>query len=213
MIVRGIMLGIKKDGISWLKDLYTYDGSDAFIENYLGWHDERLTSEVLKTPSGYARDIFLRLSNRRLFKLVYDGKPPDFTPATRRIIFEADKALFAKIEAKIASVYGWDPNLVCARKLTHKSVRTQATTNEGQITVIKPGAKSVFDEESALFKSINDAIREEFVQVYAPVTYKDEKEKKKLQEEYHRDITAMIEQLANPQKPLPLNVAAERPSA
>ncbi len=214
MIVRGIMLGIKKDGISWLKDLYTYDGSGAFIENYLGWHDERLTSEVVKkdTPDGYAKEIFRRLSDRRLFKRVYAGRPPDFAPATRRILFEADKALFTKIEAKIASTYGWDQNLVFAKKITHKSVRTQATTNEGQITVIKPGERSVFDEESALFKSINDAIREEFVEVYAPVSYKDEKEKKKLQNEYHRDITAMIEQIANRQKPLPLSVA-ERPTA
>lgn len=215
MIVRGIMLGIRKDGISWLKDLYTYDGSDAFVENYLGWHDERLTSEVLRkdTPDGYAKDIFQRLSYRRLFKRVYHGRPQDFTPATRRILFEADKALLTKIEAKIASTYGWDHNLVLAKKITHKSVRTQATSSEGQITVIKPGEKSVFDEESALFKSINDAIREEFFEVYAPVTYKDEKEKKKLHTDYRQDVTAMIEQIANPQKTLPLSPTTERPSA
>jgi len=215
MIVRGVLLGITTDKIDWLRRLYAYDGSDTFVSEYVTWHDEKLVSEILsdRTPDGYAKELFRRLSNRRLFKSVYDGRPADFNSFTRNALFQGDKSLHRRIETEIARVYEWDPNLVFLRTMTHKSAKTQATTNEGQITVLKPGGPSVFDEESALFKSINDAIQEQFVQVYAPVEYKDEREKKKLQSEYHRDITAIIEKLANPQPVLPLRAAAERPSA
>jgi uncharacterized protein len=47
MIERGIRLGIKKDGIKWLKHLYSYDGSKQYLEEYLQWNDERLLNRLL----------------------------------------------------------------------------------------------------------------------------------------------------------------------
>jgi uncharacterized protein len=35
MIVRGIELGIEKDGIGWLTNLYSYKASGEYLENYL----------------------------------------------------------------------------------------------------------------------------------------------------------------------------------
>ena len=41
MIIRGIELAIR-DGNQELKQLYQYDGTSKFIENYMEYHDEQL---------------------------------------------------------------------------------------------------------------------------------------------------------------------------
>src|SRR5579872_2692020 len=131
MIVRGIKLGISQDGIGILKDLYGYDGSEAFLENYLEWNDERLMASLVNdSADGYAKEIFTRLSERRLFKRIFHGKPMDFSPGTRRNLFDNNKALFRRIEGLIATTYDFDQNLVLMKQVTHKSVRSQVTTNE-----------------------------------------------------------------------------------
>jgi hypothetical protein len=63
MIARGIDLGIEEDKILWLKTLFSYDGSDEYIEEYLTWFDDRIINEILgeHTPDGYAKDMFARL--------------------------------------------------------------------------------------------------------------------------------------------------------
>src|SRR3989338_9561137 len=74
MIARAIDLGIEEDKISWLKNLYSYDGSDEYIQEYLAWSDDRLINQILdnQTPDGYAKDLFTRLQNRQLLKCIFD---------------------------------------------------------------------------------------------------------------------------------------------
>jgi HD superfamily phosphohydrolase len=52
MIIRGITLGIELDKIDWLRQLYTYDDTEEFLQTYLFWDDGRLVKEMLdeKTP-------------------------------------------------------------------------------------------------------------------------------------------------------------------
>src|SRR5262249_3216027 len=56
MIRRGIYLGIVADSIDWLMRLYTFDGSQDFVEKYVSWNDERLFTTMLSdaTPAGRA---------------------------------------------------------------------------------------------------------------------------------------------------------------
>jgi len=197
MIVRGISLGIESDKIDWLKDLYSYDGSEQYIFNYLTWDDERLTTRLLDrdTPDGYAKGFFKRLAERRLLKRIFSGRPTDFKdPEIRKRVFEASDTFLKALEEQVANKYSFDKNLVIAQPVSLKSVRAQ--TSEGEIIVLHPDGARPFHEESALFRSIDEAIREQYLEVYAPVEYADEKQKKRKRREFHSEIILLIEGLA-----------------
>ena len=199
MIHRGILLGIEKDNIAWLRDLYSFDGSPEFLENYLMWHDERLFSEILRpeVPEGYARMIFQQLQDRKLLKMVFEAQEHDFAdPQVRRILFGDSTDFFGQLEEKIAAAYGFDKNLVIAKRLSFKS----ATRTESDIVVLRPGGRRLFRDESALFSSVNQSIQEQYFHIYAPVSYKDDREKRKRQTEFFTEITKMITELLIPGK-------------
>jgi HD superfamily phosphohydrolase len=68
MVVRAIVLGIEEDNIAGLRQLYTYDGEDVFVSNYVRWDDARFMMEFgSNTLNGtYCHDIVKRLSEHRL---------------------------------------------------------------------------------------------------------------------------------------------------
>ena len=107
MIARAISLGIEKDRIKWLEGVYSYDGSEEYIQEYLNWYDDRLISHVLDdnaTPDGFAKDIFKRLQQRRLFKVIFDADPNDFpNPNTRNFVFGNSTNFFPRLNAKSPS--------------------------------------------------------------------------------------------------------------
>lgn len=47
MIERAISIGIEQDQIPWLRALYHYDGTPEFVNEYLQWSDDRLSSEMI----------------------------------------------------------------------------------------------------------------------------------------------------------------------
>jgi HD superfamily phosphohydrolase len=202
MIERAIFLGIEQDNIGWLRALYSYDGTSGFIEEYLQWNDERLMNEVLHQKGSRVKDLFDRLRERRLFKCIFDVDQNDFPdPSTRNFVFAGSKDFYKPLEEQVAKQFGFDPNHVIAYGVTFNS----ATKTESQIPVLHKTKTTLFDDESALFKSVDQQIREQHFHIYAPVEYKgDEKQKKKKYREYKEAILKMIQTLANPQQELPL---------
>ncbi len=201
MITRGISLGIELDGIGWLRDLYSYDGSAKFIQNYLEWHDDRLVTEILSsaTPEGYAKEMFRRLAERRLLKRIVSYRPAGFKnypPEVLKRVFEADEQFRAALEREVAARFSFDKNLVIVELVRLKSV-AQVTGTEGQIIVLSPDGPRPFHEESALFRSIDAATSEErYLEVYAPVQYKDDRDKRSKRTEFHAQIAEMAAKLA-----------------
>jgi HD superfamily phosphohydrolase len=202
MIARAIDLGIEEDKIPWLKSLYSYDGSDAYIEEYLTWFDDRIISEILdkRTPDGYAKDLFTRLQNRRLLKCIFDVDANDFPdPLIRNSVFGDSKDFHKPLERAIAESFGFDKNYVIAYTISFDS----AARTESEIPVIHRTKTTLFHDESALFKSVDQKIREQRFQIYAPAKYRDEKEKRKKIREFESEILKLIAGLVNPQQTLP----------
>ena len=203
MVARAIDLGIEEDKIDWLKSLYSYDGSDGYIEEYLKWSDDRLINEILRQSDGkgYAKDFFERLYNRRLFKCILDVGQNDFPDATvRNFVFSDSKAFYKPLEIAIADHFKWDKNHVIAYTISFDS----AARTESEIPVVRRTKTTLFHDESALFKSVDLKIREQRFHIYAPMTYQDEKHKKKSEREFKNIILAMIVELADRQAKLPL---------
>ncbi len=203
MIGRGIILGIEQDNIDWLKALYSYDGSTEFVQNYVEWHDDRLVTEILRkeTPDGKAKTMFRRLYDRKLLKCICRMTGKDFPDAVLRSqVFTGSTGFLSDLEKEIARVYEFDQDFVIANLVTFKS----ATRTESDIVVLSPSGSTLFRDESALFRSVNQSIQEEYVEVYAPVEYGDDDcEKQRREHEFQSDIVKMIENLlkANGNKP------------
>jgi hypothetical protein len=200
MISRGIALGIEEDKVTWLKDLYSYDGSKEHTREFLRWHDDLLISEILsdRTKKGYAKGIFKRLAERRLFKCIFSVNEREFTkPEIRKAVFAGSADLHRPLEKAIAEAYKLDKNLVIANTVSLKP----ATKTESEVMVLDPaGPPRVFHDASTFFRSVNEAIREEKLEVYAPVEFSDDRDKKKRMGDYHREILEIVKRVASPKK-------------
>jgi hypothetical protein len=199
MIVRGIELGIQKDGLSWLKELYAYDGSEAFIRNYLDWDDDKMVRRILGggDVKGYAHRMFDRLVNRRLFKRVLRVNFNDIDPPGRRLLLQEDpgkmREVQKEVECEVAKhLTGVDESLVIARIVKQKS----AAKTEAAILVVRTdGAPREFRQESTLFNSIDAAIQEQYLDVYAPVSWADIHDKKEKLASYRREILPAVNEM------------------
>ena len=201
MIERAILLGIEEDKIGWLIALFSYDGTKEFIREYVKWGDDRLMSEVLHQDDSLIKDMFDRLRERRLFKCILDVNTNDFPePSTRNFVFAGSKQFYKPLEQEIAKEFGFNPHHVIAYGIAFPA----ATGTESQVPVLHRQRKpTLFNDESALFKSADQKIREQQFHVYAPIEISgDEKQKKKRFREFREGSLKIIENLANPQQPL-----------
>lgn len=200
MIERGIVLGIEEDKISWLKDLYAFDGSNEHLKEYLEWHDEKLILEVLsnRTPKGFAKQIFTRLRNRELLKCIFSASEKEFdtvAPEIRRVVFTEPERIRVPLEKLVADTYKYEKHLVIVKIVKFKP----ATHTESEIMVLQPAQPTPFHQASTLFSSVDEAIKEQRIEIYAPASY-EERDKKKQLRDFHNQIFEMIVSLAHPQK-------------
>lgn len=199
MIVRGIRLGIEVDGIDFLRRLYTYEGSPEFLHNYLSWDDERLVKEILDdgTKRGYAKSIFERLSERRLFKEILNVRLKELDALARKALLEAADAnkemeVMKEIEKAVADTARFDEHLVIAKVVRQKS----AAQTEGSILVERPDSSvREFREESTLFASIDSAIQDQYLSLYASIEWKDPADKRRKREQFEKELVPLINDL------------------
>ncbi|WP_131821630.1 hypothetical protein [Desulfofundulus australicus] len=188
-------LGIVEDKLDYLVRLYKFDGTEDFLAEWLEWDDQRLAVTVCsrETPDGYCKMLFKNLLARRLHKRIFSQNIRDFTdPMVKLRLSEKFSEVAEAIESTVGEQIGLDPKLVIANKYTIRSVREQSQNSVGPIMVVKPGMKVTFEEESTLFRSINEAEKDEFIEVYAPVEFRDEKDKRIKLREYAEVISAII---------------------
>lgn len=207
MLVRAIRLGIDVENNDELRTLYTYDGSSQFFDNYRAWDDARFTTTFGTGPVGTSpcRELIARLRERRLLKRVFTSTLEEFeNPELREVLTKIEKKesaadrlkLEEAIAAEVQKVAGGtvDPRLVIIHVYTIKSVRVSSRNDEGSILVARAGQDPVpFEEESALFRSINEGYTEGYVEVYAPVTWDTETDKKRTRDRLRAPIRQCIE--------------------
>lgn len=203
MIVRGIELAIDEENQE-LKQLYRYDGTSEFIENYMEYHDERLIDLLKQCCQEKARNIFDRLYKRRLFKMISELplKDVDNAPAKRRLLQMDDEQKQTgneqkrKWEERIAEDLEIDPDYVIVNKVHIRNPNYRSRSYN-----LNPEAIMIFDEKQRNLKNLSSYATEltlarppadetdlETVQVYVPrddwnalSTTQRQKEQKQLQ--------------------------------
>ena len=181
MIIRGISLAIDDDNEK-LKQLYQYDekNKDEFIKNYLKYHDEKLIEILRNCEQQKAREIFNRLYERHLFKMVAELRLKDETlRVKRRLIGMTDDKTGErqlKKEKEIADLLKIDADYVIIKPLQIRN------PNYGSRSyILNPDAIKIFDETEKDLMEMNDYTNElyfarpptdetslEMLQVYAP---------------------------------------------
>ncbi len=201
MLLRAISLGIEIDKIEELRKLYAWDSSEGFLQNYIAWDDRRFLltfggDEKLKDK--YCFKILNNLHERRLLKRVFFKRVAEFPEPCRdpvsRISEPAQKEVRSRVEealsVRISEQLGrdLDRRLVIVHAYTIKSVGGFSRSDEGRLLVAGRPEPKTFDEESALFRSIGEGFSEAFVEVYAPVSYETDQERRVLQDKVRESI-------------------------
>lgn len=100
----------------------------------------------------------------------------------------------------MAEMLTLDSNEVIAYTIKFDS----AIRTESEIPVIHRMKTTLFHDESTLFKSIDQKIREQRFHIYAPISFQDDKDKKKRLREFKNGILELIGKMADPQTTLAL---------
>lgn len=221
MIVRAIILGIEEDGLDDLRALYTFDNSPGFFSQYVRWNDARLMAAFCgeAKPGSLCGGIFDRLQARRLFKRVFQERIQKFAELEVRdkLLKIGSKAkteeertandkLRKEIEASLAEILSAhfhekvDPLEVILHVFDIKSVRTTSRNDESGIPIATRGAPLSFQDESALFASINESYTEGFVEVYAPspLAWSDRTHRAKWLKALNAPVRQAIESIVRP---------------
>ena len=165
MIIRGISLAVD-NGNEIMKQLYEYDekNKDKFIKNYLKYHDEKLIELLRSCNQQKAREIFNRLYERCLFKMVAELRLKDETDmrVKRRLIGMTDDKnpeRQSEKEKEIANLLNIDADYVIIKAL---QIRNPNYGNRSYI--LNPDAIKIFDETEKDLMEMNDYTLESDIQ-------------------------------------------------
>lgn len=205
MITRAIVLGIEHDKSEELQKLYAYDGSDAFLENYVEWSDARFVNVFGgdDAPGALCKEMLDRLRHRRLLKQVFTQKIGEFAePDVKDLLPNLSKPKYDKLrqtlEQDVTEVVrsetetDIDARFVIVFAFDVKSVRTTSRDDEGSIMVQTAPDPRPFEVESTLFKSINERYSDGDVEVYAPIVWGTPAARKKLRDKLRDPIRDLI---------------------
>lgn len=177
MTIRGIELAIR-DGDKEMKQLYEYDGSDAYLKNYLEWWDEKVIHHILRCSSESARDVFGRLFSRRLFKLIHrrginQREMEDI--GLRSKFLKLEPASCREFEKEISKIEGCrcNPdhvilNIVTIQNPTYRSPAGRIGEDEIQVRSEKGTIKYLKDIPWSVMNLSNVEDKQQYVEVYAP---------------------------------------------
>ena len=195
MLVRAMLLGVEEDKLPFLEKLYRFPTDEterpAYFVNYLTWDDQRLSVELLKPEHAatQAGQMFRRLVDRRLFKRVINLKTRELDgilpAAVSQRFSEKQKLLEAEAAGKLSELTGMEisPSQVIFHLYKIESVRTQARNDEAGILIKGSTGIVRLEDESVLFQSINESMRDENLDCYAPLPECDEKERRSIVEQ------------------------------
>ncbi|MCF6284453.1 MAG: HD domain-containing protein [Candidatus Hydrogenedentes bacterium] len=209
MIVRAIALGIEQDRIDELSQLYTFDNSIRFIADYRKWDDARFMRYFgdEKFCGKLCHELLCRLQRRELLKRVFQGNVKDFAPGVREPLSELSKSENANrrrevegaLANQIAQVFeeSVNPEFVILHTFGIKSVKEMSRNDEAGMLVWSSPDPIYFEQKSSLFASIQEGFDEEYVEIYAPVTWPSRDRRADLCERLKPLITEELERVGN----------------
>ncbi len=193
MILRALQLGTEVDQIAFLRDAFLYSNDDDYLRHYLSCDDMRIVSEA-RSPSWsgtwFAR-LFARLTERRLLKEVFTIPVNDLSPDSLRAWVEGvEPGTKKRIEEKVADILGCEAECVI---LHEYAVGWSPRSSESDIQIHDGNAGSPFSESSTIFNTVEGALQERWLAVYAPRDNDESAAARRLAASQHDRIKSEIE--------------------
>ena len=204
MIVRGIELGIEQDELKFLESLFCYEDNDEYLKRYQTYWDDRLVAEIMNSKGKYAGDYFDRLYHRRLFKIIFFRKwdelhiPSELMKDRILDINSKENASLKKeLEQEISNIrlLKCEKEYVIFNCVSIKSVKEMSRDSEGSVMVKNENGKLIsFEQESTVFRAIDESLKDIYVEVYAPLEYIDHRDKQDKLNSFREEITKILEE-------------------
>lgn len=204
MIINALTLGITEDNISFLKEIYKFEDNNKYIENYLLWDDNRVINEILfHIKKGFCYKIFQELKERKLFKSIFNKNLIEFDSIPRVQLSELDRNQVFKENLKIEISKYLSKKLkkdilkefILIVNYSIKSIRDEKSKDDiGKMLIKFDHTFQIkeFEQQSTLLASIRKQENEQYISIYAPIEWKNEKNKKMLREEFNKEIKNII---------------------
>jgi len=141
------------------------------------------------------------LCERKLFKKVFEIKlkeeekiPGPGRALLQRITKKENKFKREKLEAEIAKIIKVQSEYTIVNSYQVKSVKeiSRNDDKEGKITIKIDENMRNFEEESTVFQSIDESLKEVWLEVYAPVSFKDKRDKDKKVKNWKTEIVDVL---------------------
>lgn len=192
MLVRAMTLGVTVDRIPFLSGLYRFQRGRNFVEEYVRWNDERLVSKLLEPDheATWAGRFVRRLADRRLLEIVFRRPVTDF----QDLVVDADRvaSIARAVEQEVADVLG-----VPSEEVIFKVQRAPPTRkSEGAVLIARTnGRPEQFENQSLIFKSVDQSLREEHLECYAPLDGRDEQNRRRALTDVEDAVLRQLQQL------------------
>ncbi|HTW90183.1 MAG TPA: HD domain-containing protein [bacterium] len=197
MINRALRLGIDEDEVEELRQVYAYDGSERYIAEYLQWDDEKLLRDFTnkeKYDGTKVCELLTRLRQRRLYKQAYHMQVANVPDAATRDALdgvEPDDKRLAALEEAVVAALAKKPHEVIISVYEIKNVK-RAAHSERSVLVKSEAGPRPLEEESVLFKSINEKMAEKYLDCYVAADYLDEHDKSELRKKVRGVVDAEL---------------------
>lgn len=206
MIGRAIKLGIEQDILKTMIQLYRFNNTPGFVNNYIQWDDARFLETFCPLhdapPGARSGAMLKRLRERNLLKLVFSERIEEFDIRARETALALPKpakdGVRTEIEWKIADFLSSqlgaevDRDFVIVHAYDIKSARESSSNGEEGILVQRHPSPRAFIEESSLFKSINAAYTDKHVEVYAPIIWRNRLHRDELRGSWNEPLKDLI---------------------
>ena len=208
MIARAIVLGVEHDGIDELRAIYAFDGSQEFLERYVTWDDAKflMAFTAERFEGKLCHSMLQRLVTRNLLKQIFTARHQWFRdPATLDLLpklgkiendslrGELERGIATMLEKEFGQKQEIDARFVIVFSFDIRSVRETSRDDERSIMVETFAGPRPFEEESALFASINEKYSDGYIEVYAPVHWENYTQRKGIREKLKQPIRELIE--------------------
>lgn len=194
MLVRGLKLGVTEDKIAFLEKLYSFDETEEYCSRYLSWNDERLVAELLDSDFAgtWAGRMARRLIERRLYKVAFSKPIDQLSP---QVGLASLKPLLPGIEAEVAElISSMSEQAVHGNEVILDVVKAPALRkSEGSVLLKGAGGKRTsLENESVIFRSIDQSLQAQTLECYAPVAVRDEVKRTQLEAKVAELIVSKI---------------------
>jgi len=203
MIARAVELGLDEE-VDFLCQLYRYRDTDEYLHNYSQWNDNRMIDTILNNQKrGRCHEIFKRLHERRLFKVVFsisfkelEGIPSPLRDRLSEILSPEEKDLKRALEYEISRLQQLQcaPEHVIVNSRITESPKVMFLRSESELQVIRKRKPSrSFGDSSPVFASISESFRDQRLDVYAPLEYESPRERDDILSSLDKEIPKLLQ--------------------